>query len=550
MLGKTGSKHHNSERLQIINGNRLTSRLYLPLLCLFLASCATTRDNRSEPEPAVLAAAQEDLPKGAGESIDEHLFVPEPVESIEEIAEEIPVEHTNVWARLVDSFALPNCNDQQDSLNWANWYADHEEYMARVMKRAQPWIYFIAEELESRGLPGELALLPVVESAYDPFAYSSGRALGTWQFIASTGKHYGLRQDWWYDGRRDVWSSTHAALDYLEYLNKKFDGDWLLALAGYNSGENRVARRVKYNLDNGQPGDFWNIRLPKETKGYVPKLLGLSCLFKNPDSYGIELPKAPNHAIIAAVEMESQSDLVLISQFSEVSIDVLFSLNPGFSRWATSPEGPWRIVLPVDGAEKLKLHLASEAPHSLMKWDQVVVEDGDTLSALAVRHHVPVSVLRSTNDLKSDMIRIGQKLRLPRDEQLLIDPLYVAAASELQQLQSGLIASERVTHKVRPGESLSVIAVRYKVSVRELQKWNNISDPRKLRAGKTLTLFHSPAPAAASKRSGTIKHTVRRGDSLWSISKRYKVKVNDLMRWNELSKNAIIQPGQSIKVIL
>ena len=525
----------------------MTSRFYLSLLCLFLASCATTQNNSPDPEPEVLAAAQEELPGGSAESIDEHLFVPQPAT---EVAAEQVVEYDNVWTRLVDNFALPECSGHESALKWADWYADHDEYMARVMKRAQPWIYFIAEELEARGMPGELALLPVVESAYDPFAYSSGRALGTWQFIASTGKQYGLRQDWWYDGRRDVWASTHAALDYLEHLNKKFDGDWLLALAGYNSGENRVARRVKSNLKKGKPADFWNIRLPKETRGYVPKLLGLSCLFEDPEAYGFDFPRAPNQPVIAAVEMESQSDLVLISQFSGVSIDVLFGLNPGFSRWATSPSGPWRIVLPIEGAEKLQQRLAADDSPALMKWDQVLVENGDTLSGLAARHHVPVSVLRTTNNLNGDLIRVGQKLRLPRDEQMLVDPLYVAAANELQRLQSGLIASERLTHKVRSGESLSVIARRYKVSVRELQNWNNISDPRKLRAGQTLTLFHSPAPAPVSVRSGTIKHTVRRGDSLWSISRRYKVKVNDLMRWNDLSKNSIIQPGQSIKIIL
>jgi len=533
---------------------QVTSRLVLALMCLGLASCATTGSNNSETEPEVIAAAQEDLPKGSGESIDEHLFVPEPVETPVEqtpvqTVEQVP-DYDNVWTRLVDSFALPNCYDHKSSRNWANWYADHPEYMARVMKRAQPWIFFIAEELEARDMPGELALLPIVESAYDPFAYSSGMALGTWQFVASTGKYYGLNQDWWYDGRRDVWSSTHAALDYLEFLNKKFEGDWLLALAGYNSGENRVARRVARNERNGKPADFWNISLPKETRGYVPKLLGLACLYQNPSSYGFEFPVAQNQAVIAAVEMETQSDLVLISQLSAVSIDVLFSLNPGFSRWATSPKGPFRVVLPIEGAEKLQQHLDAETPPGLMKWDQVVVESGDTLGGLAARHHVPVSVLRTTNNLKGDMIRIGQKLRLPRDEQLLVDPLYVAAASELQRLQSGLIASERVSHKVRSGESLSVIAKRYKVSVRELQSWNNISDPHKLRVGQTLTLFHSPAPSAAATNSGTIKHIVRRGDSLWSISKRYKVKVNDLMRWNDLSQNTVIQPGQSIKIIL
>lgn len=528
----------------------MTSRLLLSLLFVFLASCATTQNTTQDPDPEVTAAAQENLPKGEGESIDEHLYVPELVEPVGEPATEQPVQYDNVWARLVDNFELQGCDEHEISLTWANWYADHKAYMTRVMKRAQPWIYFIAEELERRGMPGELALLPIVESAYDPFAYSSGRALGTWQFIASTGKYYGLRQDWWYDGRRDVWSSTHAALDYLEHLNKKFDGDWLLALAGYNSGENRVARRVKSNLKKGQPADFWNIRLPKETKGYVPKLLGLTCLFQDPESYDFELPKAPNQPVIAVVEMETQSDLVLISQLSEVSIDVLFSLNPGFSRWATSPSGPWRVVLPLEAASKLEQHLASDATPALMKWDQVLVENGDTLSGLAARHHVPVSVLRTTNNLNSDMIRVGQKLRLPRDEQMLVDPLYVSAANELQKLQSGLIASERITHRVRPGESLSVIARRYNVSVRELQNWNNISNPKKLRAGATLTLFQSPAPAPVNVRSGPIKHTVQRGDSLWSIARHYNVRVNDLLRWNDLSKNDIIQPGQSIKINL
>ena len=528
----------------------MTSRFLVPALCLFLASCATTKTTSPEPEPEAPAIVEAELPKGTGDSIDEHLFVPEPVDGQPLTDGEAAPVYDNVWAKLVSEFSLPNCGDHEESLVWARWYAEHDAYMARVMKRAQPWIYYIARELESRGMPGELALLPVVESAYDPFAYSSGRALGTWQFIAGTGKQYGLRQDWWYDGRRDVWSSTQAALDYLEHLGKKFDGDWLLALAGYNSGEYRVEREIRKNLKKGKPGDFWSIRLPRETKGYVPKLLGLSCLFRSPESYGIELPKAANQPVIAAVEMESQSDLVLISQMSEVSIDVLFGLNPGFSRWATSPKGPWRIILPIEAAEKLQLRLDSDPTRALMKWDQVLVENGDTLSALAARHHVPVSVLRSTNNLNSDVIRVGQKLRLPRDEQLLVDPLYVAAANELQKLQSGLIASERITHKVRPGESLSVIARRYKVSVRELQAWNNISDPRKLRAGRSLTLFQSPAPKAAKARSGSIKHTVRRGDSLWSIARHYNVRVKDLLRWNDLSRNTVIQPGQSIKINL
>jgi membrane-bound lytic murein transglycosylase D len=356
-----------------------------------------------------------------------------------------------------------------------------------------------------------------------------------------------LNQNWWYDGRRDVWASTHAALDYLTYMNNMFDGDWLLALAGYNSGENRVRRQVKKNRKAGKTADFWNIRLPRETRGYVPKLLGLTCLFQNREEYGFELPNTPNKPVIAAVELEQQADLVLVAQLAEVPIDVMFTLNPGYNRWATSPDGPYRIVLPLENAQLLEQALETTDPSSLMKWDQVVVQNGDSLSRIASKHHVPVSVIRSANDINGDLIRVGQKLRLPRDDQLLVDPLYASAAMELQTLQSGLISSDRKTHRVRPGESLSVIARRYRVSVKDLQRWNNISDPRTLRAGNNLIIFYSPVEPAKDK--GTVKYVVQRGDSLWSIAKKYKVDIKDIESWNSLNGSSVLQPGQSIKIV-
>jgi membrane-bound lytic murein transglycosylase D len=528
----------------------VSPRYLFPFLSLLLVNCATTGPVPVEaPEIQPEQLVEIELPEGTGESIDSHLFIPEklPTEITEPSLEPQIHVHPHVWERLVHNFALPECSSHEISRVWANWYADHPEYMSRVLKRAQPWIYFIAEELEKRGMPAELALLPIVESAYDPFAYSSGRAMGTWQFIASTGKSYGLKQNWWYDGRRDVWAATHAALDYLEFLNNKFEGDWLLALAGYNSGENRVAREVKKNLAKGKPGDFWSISLPRETRGYVPKLLGLTCLFENPAKFDFELPATMNAPVIASVDPGQQTDLVLISQISEVEIDVVFSLNPGFNRWATSPDGPYSVVLPIEGAAKLEKRLSEIDPSTLMKWDQVTVQNGDTLSEIASVHKVPLPVIRSANHLEGDLINIGQKLLLPRDEQLLIDPLYSTAANELQRLQAGLIASDRVTHNVRSGESLSVIAQRYGVNVKDLQSWNKISNPRSLRAGQKIIVFHSPAPIAKS--STNLKHTVQSGDSLWSIAKKYKVKLNDLIRWNDLQKRTTIRPGQSIKIL-
>ena len=521
----------------------MSIRLSLPLASVLLLGCVTTAPELVEPiSPPINQAVP---PRSSTATVDEHLFVPDTESTI--ATEPLAHVHANVWERAVHSFALPECSEHEISRSWAQWYAERPEYMARMFKRAQPWIWFVVEELEFRGMPGELALLPIVESAYDPFAYSSGRALGAWQFVSSTGRYYGLKQNWWYDGRRDMWASTYAALDYLIGLHDKFEGDWLLALAGYNSGENRVARQVRKNLANGKPADFWNISLPRETRGYVPKLLGLTCLFRDPEKYDFELPDTPDQQVVTAVDLGVQSDLVLISQAAEVDIDILYTLNPGFNRWATSPDGPYRIVLPLQGAQKLLARLQEVDAASLMKWDQVTVHSGDTLSHLAMVHHVPVSVIRSANALDSDLIRVGQKLRLPRDDQLLADPLYASAAAELQRLQAGLIASERVTHMVRSGESLSVIARRYHVSIKNLQDWNKISDPHKLRAGQSLLVFHSPAPVVSS--STPAHHIVKSGDSLWSIARRYKVKLKDLMRWNGLQSSSVLQPGQSLKVL-
>ena len=522
-------------------------RLAAVLVFLLLAGCATTGSGTGELTEAAPVPADEAEPVfSSAATIDEHLYVPPP-EPAPASGDPSHV-HPNVWERLTHDFVLPECSDHQINLQWARWYADRPDYMARIIKRAQPWVHYIAEELERRGMPAELALLPIVESAYDPFAYSSGRALGTWQFIADTGRRYGLNQNWWYDGRRDVWASTDAALRYLNDLAVMFEGDYLLALAGYNTGENRVARQVKRNRAAGKPVDFWNLKLPEETRGYVPKLLGLTCLFKYPERFDFTLPSTPDQPVVAAVDLGHQADLVLVSQMAEVPIDVLFTLNPGYNRWATSPDGPYRVVLPLEGAGLLQAKLEQIDASSLMKWDQVEVQRGDTLSELATRHHVPVSVLRNSNKLKNDTIQPGQKLRLPRDDQLLVDPLYAQAAMQLQTLQAGLLAADRVTHRVRNGENLSVIARRYNVSVQDLQRWNNIADPRTLRAGATITVFHSPA-APQPAGGGTVQYVVQRGDSLWSIARKYKVRVNDIKSWNSLG-GSTIQPGQSIQIKL
>jgi membrane-bound lytic murein transglycosylase D len=454
-------------------------------------------------------------------------------------AEPAAPHYDTIWERMVDQFALESCEAHPSAIAWAEWYAARPDYMNRIFKRAEP----------KRNMPGEFVLLPVVESAFDPFAFSSGRAVGTWQFIAATGKRYGLQQNWWYDGRRDVYSATQAALQYLQDMSIMFDGDWLHAMAGYNSGEGRVGRAIKKQRAKGQPEDYWNLKLPRETRGYVPKLLGLQCLFNNPEKYGLELPPIANAPVVKLVDMGTQADLIITAQMAEMSVEDLFRLNAGFNRWATAPEGPYHLVMPLANAATIESKLERLEPAALMRWDQITVKNGDTLGKLAQEYHVPLSVLRTANEGSGDLIRIGQKLRLPREGSDRIDPLYASTASELQSLQARLVAPSRRSHRIRPGESLSVIANRYGVSVNNLQRWNKISNPHSIRAGQTLAIFQQQV-APKSTASSQTRYTVQHGDTLWGIARKYRVKMNDLMRWNNLSSASVLQPGQRLNVML
>ncbi|MCF6263179.1 MAG: LysM peptidoglycan-binding domain-containing protein [Xanthomonadales bacterium] len=514
-------------------------------LLLFLSACSV--QNKDDSLTASTNPAP--VPQDAVIEIPQNRIVDTGVDARPQQSSE--PKYADIFERLKASYKLPSCEIDKTSQKWAQWYADHPDYMARVLKRAEPWLFYIAEEIEKRNLPGEFAYLPIVESAFDPFAYSHMNAAGTWQFIASTGKQYGLQQNWWYDGRRDMYAATQAALDYLSYLGDRFDEDWLLALASYNAGEGRVGRLVKKQKARNQPADFWNLKLPKETRGYVPKMLGLRCLFENPEKYGFTLPAIPNTPQVVVIDIGTQTDLVLAAQLANMPIKDLYALNPGYSRWATAPDGPHRIVLPRINAEDMTVRLADLEPDALMRWDYVSVEFGDTLGKLAIKHNVPIEVIRATNNLSSDVIHINQRLQLPREGIDRIDPLYAAAAVELQKMQNRLVAPTRINHRIRNGESLSTIAHRYRVRVSDIQRWNGISDPGKIRAGKTLKIFKSKAGGSNNRqKSGKTQYTVRSGDSLWKIAKKHRIKIDDIKRWNNLSGKSILRPGQKLTLVL
>ena len=321
--------------------------------------------------------------------------------------------YTDLWQRLRQGFGLPASLNQPKVQVYLTWYQQHS-YLQRIRSRAEPFLHFILEEVERREMPTELALLPAVESAFRPSAYSRNGAAGLWQFTPETGRLYDLKQNWWYDGRLDVYASTHAALSYLTYLNRYFKGDWLLTLAAYNAGPNRVLKAITQNRRQGKPICFWALRLPKETQNYVPKLLALKALVETPQKVGITLPPIAYKPVIANFEMDTQFDLGLAAMLAGVEIQEISRLNPGLKRWASDPEGPHRLFVPVDSLMEFKRRLAQLPADQRLTWLRHNIKRGDTLSSIASRYQTTVTFLQQANKLQTHRITADSYLLVPQ----------------------------------------------------------------------------------------------------------------------------------------
>lgn len=430
-----------------------------------------------------------------------------------------------------------------------DWFAKHPEYLSRVFTRAQRYMPYIVEEIEKRGLPVELALLPIVESAYDPFAYSHGRAAGLWQIIPGTAKRFGIRQNWWYDGRRDVVDSTNGALSYLAYLNDLMDGDWLLAVASYNSGEGNVLRSVRRNQARSLPTDFWNLKLPKETASYVPKLLALVELVREPSAYGVELPELLDAPQFAQTEIGGQLDLALAAELAGVDVDTLYAFNSGFNHWATDPEGPHRLVLPVDVSETFDAALAALPEDERVRWQRHKVSSGETLSTIAKKYRTTIAAIKNANGIGGNTIRAGSYLTVPVASKPLSE-YSQSADARLAKTQNRERKGQRVEHQVRAGESFWSIGRRYGVGTRELAAWNGMAPRDTLSIGQKLVVWaKGAAPTSGPTGNATtrkLRYTVRNGDSLYLIANRFRITISDLVRWNSIDKNKILRPGQTL----
>jgi len=465
---------------------------------------------------------------------------PSSLDAMTIVAEETPEpEVIDLWQRIRQGYNLTPESMPDSVTKQRDWYLRNPSYLKTVFSRARPYIYYVTDELDKAGLPLELALLPIVESTYDPLAYSHSHAVGLWQFIPSTGESLGLRRDRWYDGRRDVIYSTQAAITYLKQLNKRFDNDWLLALAAYNSGQGFVSKSIRRNRKLGKGTDFWSISLPRETRNYVPQLLALATLIRDPEKYAVKLPAMPNEPFFEVVEIESQIDLNNVVKVTGIEVSDFTRLNPAYRRAITPPQGKHNLLLPVGTAEPLKHMLATTDPKTWVPHTEYAVANGDTLSHIAARFDIPTSWLRSRNNLRDDHLKIGQVLLIPHSRDNI---------DYLSNTLSQSSTKQPIYHSIRQGDSLWTIAKQYDTSINRLRKINKLSS-NTLRLGERLVVgSHLEEVAAKNRRK--LSYRVRRGDSLSLIASKFDLAIRDITRWNKIGRNDLLQPGQRLTLFI
>ncbi|MCL5980554.1 MAG: LysM peptidoglycan-binding domain-containing protein [Gammaproteobacteria bacterium] len=451
----------------------------------------------------------------------------------------------NVWQRIDNGLRLSDVSRVEVD-KWRTWFLQHQGKLDQILGNARPFLYYVVNSVADRGLPMELALLPAIESGYNPKAYSPASAAGLWQFVPGTARNFGLQNTRWGDPRLSLTASTGAALDYLSYLYNYFGGNWLLAIAAYNAGQGTVSTAIAQNLAAGKPTDFWDLNLPQETENYVAELLALAQVLRNANAYHVALPDIPDQPHIAVITTPKSVDLNVAARLMDMPVAELQHLNAGL-RYGVAP-ADYQLVVPTEKADTLQSALltlpssatatpavtavAAATPQPTLH--SVALRRGETLWHLARRAGVTVAELKRWNHIRSARdLRAGETLRI-----------YARGAAT-----PAVYARNNDTLTVRPGETLSRVAQRAGVSVAELKRWNHIRSARDLQVGQSLSIHggEKAVPVYTAAR-GTQKLQVRPGESLWQIAQRAGVGVSALARANHLTEKSVLHPGQTLRI--
>jgi membrane-bound lytic murein transglycosylase D len=401
--------------------------------------------------------------------------------------------HEDLWARIRAGFAMREIDTPLVQRHEA-WYLNRPEYVERMIDRSRRYLYFIVEEIEKRGMPTEIALLPMIESAYNPTALSHMRAAGMWQFIPSTGRRYGLQQTWWYDGRRDVLAATRAALDYLQALHDMF-GDWELALAAYNWGEGAVQRAVEKNRRKGKPTDYMSLKMPRETRNYLPKLQAVKNIVASPELFELTLAPVPNRPYFAVVNAPAHMDVAVAAKLAGVPMDEFRSLNPGHQRPVITADRA-QLLVPVDKVDTFQANLEKN-DQPLVTWQTYQLKKGEKLEHVAAKFDISLARLKEVNGLtRAKRTRPGQMLLVPMEDDARTNLDETYASSDFEAPADDY--HKRAIYRVKHGDTLHSIAKRYGISVAQLKDWNGLRADS-VRKGQRLTIWQHGAPARAHK---------------------------------------------------
>ena len=461
----------------------------------------------------------------------------------EDIVESIPINnilqpekktitYKNIWEYILNN----NPENKEAYINerilfYMNMHLKDADKFEEYLNDSYYFIYYVIDELEKEKLPLELALIPYIESNYDPFSISSSGAVGMWQFMPKTGRLYELNKTWWNEDRHDPYRSTEAAVDYLKYLYERFNQDVYLTLAAYNAGPTLLSRKINQNKRRGLKTDFWSLNLPNQTKEYVPKYIALKELIFNFEKYELTLPDIPNNPVVQKISIPGQVEVITLSEFLDIKPELLYKLNAGYTKWASAPKDQSIFYIPI---EKYYLFESEDNPFNdtnQINWISHVVESGDNLWALASKYDTEVGIIKQINYLNNDLLSIGSTLLIP-----------------LSKTKSNTFIPYEM-HIVSEGDTLWDIAKKYNLGVSDLANMNSINENSYLQLGQQLTIGNKNIHRNIESKKRTILYSIKQGDNLYKISELFDVTVKSIKEINDFEDDALM-PGQIIKIAI